>query len=104
MSDAAFPRIQADPALSATYDALLAALAEIGDFQIRYRKGSVQLVGGGAALALRPHTGGLAVAFGGAPRQAAATSTELILTGPQDVDDALVERIAAAYRTVTPSR
>jgi hypothetical protein len=107
VSDAAYPRIQGDPGMSASYQALLDALAGIGDFEVRYRKGAVQLGGGGALLAVRPHTRGLAVTFadsrtGTEQGAVAASPTEVVLTGPDDVDAALVERIAASYRTVRP--
>lgn len=44
MTDAAWPRILADPGLAAVYEAVLAAVGQLGPFEVRYRKSGVQLV------------------------------------------------------------
>ncbi len=59
MADSAFGRIQADPTLKALYRQLLAALDELGEYDVETRKSSLQITHGLSFLGVRAGTTGL---------------------------------------------
>jgi hypothetical protein len=112
VSDAALPRILADPGLTALYEAMLAEVGRLGPFEVRYRKSAVQVVrpDGAAVFALHPEQGGLMVTLvlaapSASPRFVVSQqlssdvwNQRLRLRTLDDVDGELCGWLAAAYR------
>ncbi len=112
MSDAAWPRIAADPGLLAVYGALVAVLDRLGPYELEHRKSAVAVIrpDGAGVLSLHPDGDGLAVTLLlgrrlGSPRMTTAQQVSpglwhhrLRLATVDDVDDDLREWLTAAYR------
>ena len=112
MSDAALPRILADPGSAAIYRALLAELDRLGGCDLRYRKAAVQALrpDGTGILAAHPDPTGLIVTLIlgepiGSPRMLSCQPLSdhswqhrLHLADASGVDDELRTWLALAYR------
>jgi hypothetical protein len=112
VSDAALPRILADPGRAALWEAVLAELSQLGPYEVRYRKAAVQVVRPDAAgvLAVHPDLEGLAVTLllEQAVTSPRITSSQQVspglwhqrlrLSAPADVDDEFRGWLGTAYR------
>ncbi|WP_111766413.1 DUF5655 domain-containing protein [Nakamurella deserti] len=111
MSDAAWPRITSDPGPAAVYEALLAAVTELGPIGIRLRKSAVQVVrpDGAGVLAVYADADGLVVTlvtdrrhtsprFSTAQQLSSGVWNQRVrLTAVADVDDEVRGWLAASY-------
>ena len=112
MSDAAWPRIAADPGLLALYGALTAALDRLGPYEVQHRKAAVHVVrpDGTGVLSTHPDRDGLALTLVldrsvGSPRMVTAQQVSpglwhhrLRIGSVTDVDDELCGWLEVAYR------
>ncbi len=98
-----------DPAALATYQALLVRLAQVGPFEEQVKSGSIHLARRSAFAGVHPRKAGILLVVRtaapiGSPRvrklervSANRWHNEILLNGPDEVDDEVVAWVLGAY-------